>query len=339
MTPSRTTSRLRFSTQTQVCFLPTLNCHPGLKINAHVAPHIGHLYTIVTADIFARFNRLANPNRPVHFVTGTDEHGLKIQRAAHGANRDPQVFCDRLSAEFRVRPFTMLLALSSTTHDRSGRDWRKKRTFPPQDSSGQQKRLTIVLPSMFGYASKFLIPPAAHSPSEKNLLKAKGLIYKGKHSGWYSVTDECFYSDPQVAETKPAGKPISGTTRYVSLETGSPVEWIREENYMFSLTSFRDQLLERIKSNPDFMYPPARYQELLDYFDSYMQDDLSISRPKSRLSWGVPVPDDPEHTMYVWFEALINYLTAIGYPSPTTADGTSAAWPPDLQVMGKDITR
>ena len=108
---------------------------------------------------------------------------------------------------------------------------------------------------------------------------------------------------------------------------------------MFRLTSFRDQLLEYIKANPDFIYPPARYQELLDFFDGYMQEDLSISRPKSRLSWGVLVPDDPEHTMYVWFEALINYLTAIGYPSLTTADGTTPAWPPDLQVMGKDIVR
>ena len=108
---------------------------------------------------------------------------------------------------------------------------------------------------------------------------------------------------------------------------------------MFRLTSFRDQLFNHIKTNPDFIYPPARYQELVDLFDSHMQEDLSISRPKSRLSWGVSVPDDPEHTMYVWFEALINYLTAIGYPSPTTADGVTEAWPPDLQVMGKDIVR
>lgn len=178
---------------------------------------------------------------------------------------------------------------------------------------------------------------AANPSSEKNLLREKGLIYKGKHSGWYSVTDECFYSDTQVAETAPASNPLG--VRYVSLETKSPVEWTQEENYMFSLTSFRDQLLEHIKRNPDFIYPPARYQELVDFFDSYMQQDLSISRPKSRLSWGVPVPDDPDHTMYVWFEALISYLTAIGYPSLTTANGTTAVWPPDLQVMGKDIIR
>jgi len=128
-------------------------------------------------------------------------------------------------------------------------------------------------------------------------------------------------------------------SRYVSIETGSPVEWTQEENYMFSLTSFRDQLLRHIKGNPEFIYPPARYQEVMDFLDSHMQDDLSISRPKSRLSWGIPVPDDPGHTIYVWFEALISYLSAIGYPSPTTANGTPAAWPPDLQVMGKDIVR
>ena len=108
---------------------------------------------------------------------------------------------------------------------------------------------------------------------------------------------------------------------------------------MFSLTSFRDQLLKHLESNPDFIYPPARHQEVLDSLESYMQEDLSVSRPKRRLSWGIPVPDDPDHTMYVWFEALVNYLTAIGYPSPTTANGTTPAWPPDLQVMGKDIVR
>ena len=172
---------------------------------------------------------------------------------------------------------------------------------------------------------------------EKNLLKEKGLIYKGKHSGWYSVTDECFYTDSQVTEITPAGNDLG--TRYISSETGSPVEWTQEENYMFSLTSFRDQLLDHIKSNPDFIYPPARHQEVVDHLDSYMQEDLSISRPKNRLSWGIPVPGDPDHTMYVWFEALINYLSAIGYPSPTTTNGTTAAWPPDLQVMGKDIVR
>jgi methionyl-tRNA synthetase len=108
---------------------------------------------------------------------------------------------------------------------------------------------------------------------------------------------------------------------------------------MFSLKSFRDQLLGHIKSNPDFIYPPIRYQEIVGSFDSYMQEDLSISRPKNRLSWGIPVPDDPDHTMYVWFEALMNYLSAIGYPSLAATNGTTAVWPPDLQVMGKDIVR
>lgn len=189
---------------------------------------------------------------------------------------------------------------------------------------------------MFGYALKISHSPGANL-FEKALLNEKGLIYKGKYSGWYSVTDECFYTDSQIMETSPAGKVLG--TRYVSAETGSPVEWTQEENYMFRLTSFRDQLFNHLKTNPNFIYPPSRYQEVLLFFDSYMQEDLSISRPKSRLSWGIPVPDDPDHTMYVWFEALINYLTAIGYPSPTTANGTTAAWPPDLQVMGKDIIR
>ena len=176
----------------------------------------------------------------------------------------------------------------------------------------------------------------AYRPT-KNLLREKGLIYKGKHNGWYSITDECFYTDSQIVEVRPANNDLKSS--YASIETGSPVEWTNEENYMFSLTSFRDRLLDHFKSNPDFIYPPARYQEVMDSLDSYMQEDLSISRPKNRLAWGIPVPDDPDHTMYVWFEALINYLSAIGYPSPATSNGTTAVWPPDLQVMGKDIVR
>ena len=208
--------------------------------------------------------------------------------------------------------------------------------FLPPDLLGQQSKFTTVPLNTFGYALRPVTFPVAHR-FEKNILKEKGLIYKGKHSGWYSVTDECFYTDPQVAEITHASNDLG--SRYVSIETGSPVEWTREENYMFSLTSFRDQLLAHIKNNPDFIYPPARYQEVMDSLDNYMQEDLSISRPKNRLTWGIPVPDDPDHTMYVWFEALINYLSAIGYPSPTTTNGTTAAWPPDLQVMGKDIVR
>jgi methionyl-tRNA synthetase len=194
-----------------------------------------------------------------------------------------------------------------------------------------------VLLSISGYAPATPYFSFFAHRFEKNLLKEKGLIYKGKHSGWYSVTDECFYTDSQVTEITPASNNLG--TRYISSETGSPVEWTQEENYMFSLTSFCDKLLDYIKSNPDFIYPPARHQEVVDHLDSYMQEDLSISRPKNRLSWGIPVPGDSDHTMYVWFEALINYLSAIGYPSPTTANGTTAAWPPDLQVMGKDIVR
>ena len=187
-----------------------------------------------------------------------------------------------------------------------------------------------------GYALRLVTFSVSHRPT-KNLLKEKGLIYKGKHTGWYSVADECFYTDSQIVEVGSATSDLRN--RYFSAETGSPVEWTNEENYMFSLTSFRDQLLGHFKSNPDFIYPPARYNEVLDSFESYMHQDLSISRPKNRLSWGIPVPNDPDHTMYVWFEALISYLSAIGYPSPTTSTGTTAAWPPDLQVMGKDIIR
>lgn len=208
--------------------------------------------------------------------------------------------------------------------------------FPHSIYQDNRTRPPPHLPTCLGTRRRFVTLPLAHSPRQ-NLLKEKGLIYKGKHSGWYSVTDECFYTNSQVIEVTPASNDLKNS--FVSLETGSPVEWTQEENYMFSLTSFRDQLFKHLESNPDFIYPPARYQEVLDSLESYMQEDLSVSRPKRRLSWGIPVPDDPDHTMYVWFEALVNYLTAIGYPSPTTANGTTPAWPPDLQVMGKDIVR
>lgn len=168
ITSSRTTSQLQFSIQTRVRLSVTSISNPGLSIDARVAPHIGHLYTLVIADIFARYNRLANPNRPVQFVTGTDEHGLKIQRAAHGISHDPQVFCDRLSVQFRVRLLTILQKFSNVTYNRLGRNWRKKRTFPPPGSSGQQKRLITMLPSMFGYALKF-----PHSPCCSLTLRSK----------------------------------------------------------------------------------------------------------------------------------------------------------------------
>lgn len=114
---------------------------------------------------------------------------------------------------------------------------------------------------------------------------------------------------------------------------------MQEENYLFKLSTFHEKLLEYHEQNPGFVYPPARSMEVVEYLKLSPLEDLSISRLSSRLSWGIPVPDDPEHTMYVWFEALISYLTAVGYPWPESTNASSIAWPPDTQVIGKDIVR
>lgn len=174
----------------------------------------------------------------------------------------------------------------------------------------------------------------------QNRLHEKGYIYKSKYEGWYSVTDECFYSDAQVGS--------SGDQR-VSLETGAAVEWCSEENYMFRLSAFRPALLSHIMDTPTSIYPPQYRTQVLGWLgiddSSPKLDDISISRPASRLSWGVPVPHDASQTVYVWFDALLIYLSGAGYPwlTPSGAVDTekmrAAGWPADVQVVGKDILR
>jgi methionyl-tRNA synthetase len=164
-------------------------------------------------------------------------------------------------------------------------------------------------------------------------LNERGLIYKGSYAGWYSISDECFYTEDQITKAALADNPEM--IYYVATETGSRVEWIQEENYMFKLSSFRDKLLDHLQKTPDFIFPPAKHLEMIEYLKVYPLNDLSISRPRSRLAWGIPVPNDQQHTMYVWFEALMSYLSGIGYPIPRKF----RAWPPDVQVIGKDILR
>lgn len=171
-------------------------------------------------------------------------------------------------------------------------------------------------------------------------LDSKGLIYKGSHNGWYSVSDECYYTDNQIEHLKnPPGAPNGPNGDiFVSKETGSVVEWTEEENYKFRLSRFRDSLLARYQSDPQAIYPPQQHGNILDVL-SLPLEDLSVSRPRDRLHWGISVPNDPTHTIYVWFDALINYLTGIGYPWDTEGQRIRSSWPPDLQVVGKDIIR
>jgi methionyl-tRNA synthetase len=169
-------------------------------------------------------------------------------------------------------------------------------------------------------------------------LDAKGFIYKGNYGGWYSISDECFYPDTQVIRNHNQHSTESGKESVISTETGSIVEWMKEENYMFRLSSFRESLLAYYRANDGFIFPNSYLSHMVDTLSSASLEDLSISRPRSRLSWGIPVPNDPEHTIYVWFDALIVYLSGMGYPWRQRDTGFNV-WPPDLQIIGKDILR
>ncbi|KAG2133022.1 Methionyl/Leucyl tRNA synthetase [Suillus clintonianus] len=216
--------------------------------NAVLIPHISHLYSLVTADIFARFTRISEPNRLVHFLARTDEHGLKIQKAAKDRGIEPSVLCDTLSEQFR-----RLGARANISN-------------------------TVFLRTT----------EARHREAVENVwrhLAAQDLIYKGTYSGWYSISDECFYNDSQI--THPPSSLIP-----VSIETGSAVEWSNESNYKFRLSSFRERLLDYYTANPNSIYPSAHREKLIQTLKDEPLDVLSISRPQERLSWGIPVPGD-----------------------------------------------
>ncbi|KAI0711019.1 tRNA synthetases class I (M)-domain-containing protein [Cerioporus squamosus] len=257
----------------------------------NAAPHIGHLHSLVVADIFARYSKLVNPSKPVHFVTGTDEHGLKIQNAAKAKGMDPLAFCDELSEHFRN--LTLKANVSCT---------RFTRTTERQHCDA-----------------------VTHLWEE---LDSKGLIYKGSHAGWYSVSDETFYPPTQVTREEK-----DGVEYHVSTTSGSRVEWQEEENYKFRLSAFRETLLSHYSAHPEAIYPPQHHADIVASLQEPLED-LSVSRKRSRLTWGIPVPNDPEHTIYVWIDALTTYLSSVGYPfPPSSAEGHG--WPPNVQVIGR----
>jgi len=167
-----------------------------------------------------------------------------------------------------------------------------------------------------------------------HILREKNLIYTSKHEGWYAVSDETFYPESQVHLVI---NPSTGRKHMASMETGKEVEWTSEPNYHFRLSAFRERLLEFYKANPKWIDPPIRMSQVVREVTDGLED-LSVSRPYERLSWGIPVPDDSTQTMYVWLDALLNYTTAAGYPwSPENAH--VGGWPADCQVIGKDILR
>ena len=250
-------------------------------------PHMGHAYSSITADFFARFKRI--DGFKVHFLTGTDEHGLKIQRAAESKNIDPQIFCDEISQTFRNLSNT--LNLSNTDFIRTTEDRHKK---------------TV----------QYL-----WSQLEKN-----DDIYLSKYSGWYSVSDEAFYTEEEISEKEDIK---------IATTSGSPVEWIEEESYFFRLSKWQDSLLEYYENNPDFISPKSRKNEVISFVKSGLKD-LSISR--KAFSWGIKVPNNPEHVIYVWLDALTNYISALNYPN-TDDDLFKNFWPASVHLIGKDILR
>jgi methionyl-tRNA synthetase len=249
-------------------------------------PHIGHVYTSIACDVMARFKRLDGFD--VFFLTGTDEHGQKVEKAAADAGLDPQSFTDRISDEFR--DVAAKLNISADDFIRT---------------TEERHKLGCV-------------------ELWKRLQEA-GEIYLGAYEGWYSLRDEAYYGDDEIV-TGADGKKLA--------PTGSPVEWVREPSYFFRLSAWQDRLLAFYEAHPDFIAPSARRNEVLSFVKSGLRD-LSISR--SSFKWGIPVPGDPDHVMYVWLDALTNYITALGYPD---MDGPRwGYWPADLHIVGKEIAR
>ena len=269
--------------------------HFDRLLNISKAPHVGHLYTLVLTDILKRWKKLEG--KSAIMLTGTDEHGMKIQQAANRAGMDVQQFCDQNCKSFQ------------TLADRAGTEYDHFiRTTDPD-----HKRAVEFFWSM---------------------LKHRGYIYTSKHEGWYSVSDEAFYPDKDVHLIL---DPSTGRKFMASMETGKEVEWTSETNYHFRMSAMKDKLLQFYKDNPEFLVPSTRMADVVRAVEEGLQD-LSISRPVERLNWGIRVPDDPSQTIYVWLDALINYLTKAGYPF-TPGQESTLGWPADVHVVGKDIVR
>lgn len=249
-------------------------------------PHIGHAYTSVACDTLARFKRLSGCE--VYFLTGTDEHGQKVEKSALARGKNPQEFCDEVSEKFRELATT--LQLSNDDFIRT-----------------TQERHKIS-------AQKFW-----------EILEKNGAIYKGTYEGWYAVRDEAFYAEDELINGK--------------APTGAEVEWHKEESYFFKLSAFQEKLLTLYEAVPDFIQPKSRYNEVVSFVKGGLKD-LSISR--TSFSWGVKVPSSEKHVMYVWLDALANYLSALGFPDENAklyqnfwVNGADSP----IHIVGKDIVR
>jgi len=250
-------------------------------------PHVGHAYEYIATDAIARFKRLDGFD--VRFLTGTDEHGLKMVEtaAAEGiptadlARRNSDVF-QRLQKKLNISFDRFIRTTDADHHEASKEIWRR--------------------------------------------MEAAGDIYLDTYSGWYSVRDERFFVESETAL-------VDGTR--IAVETGTPVTWTEEQTYFFRLSAYADKLLAHYEANPDFIAPDVRRNEVVSFVSGGLRD-LSISR--TSFDWGVKVPEHPDHVMYVWVDALTNYLTGVGYPD-TESELFRRYWPADLHMIGKDIIR
>ncbi|MGF1651347.1 MAG: methionine--tRNA ligase [Hyphomicrobiaceae bacterium] len=250
------------------------------------APHIGHAYEALATDAIARFERL--DGKDVFFLTGTDEHGLKMVQTATREGVPVAQLADRNAARFRE----MATKLNLSNEDFI-------RTSEPRHFASCQEIW--------------------------RRMSAAGDIYTSQYAGWYSVRDEAFYNESETT-VREDGVRVG--------PQGTPVEWTEEETYFFRLSAYQDRLLAHYEANHDFILPPERRNEVVSFVRGGLED-LSISR--TTLSWGIPVPDAPGHVMYVWVDALTNYITGTGFPDETHPRW--GYWPADVHVIGKDIVR
>lgn len=249
------------------------------------APHIGHAYEVLATDALARFKRLDGYD--VMFLTGTDEHGQKIEQTARKQGRTAAEFVDEMAQLFK----DMVAQLGCSNDD-----------FIRTTEARHQKTVSELW----------------------KRLEQAGDIYLSNYSGWYSVRDEAFYGEDEIEDRD--GKKFS-------TKTGTPVEWVEEESYFFRLSAYQDKLLKLYADQPDFIGPVERRNEVVSFVKGGLQD-LSVSR--TTFDWGIPVPGAKGHIMYVWLDALVNYLSATGWPDKSPRNHY---WPADLHIIGKDIVR
>ncbi len=255
---------------------------PLYYVNAK--PHIGHAYTNILCDAFARFHR--QTGEKVFFLTGTDEHGTKIEKVAKAAGLEPRPYVDSIVPEFKK--LWELLGIEYDFFIRTTDDLHKK--------------------SVAEILKK---------------LEAEGKIYKATYIGWYCTPCESFWTELQLKEGK-------------CPDCGREVQQLSEDNYFFKLAEYQPWLIKYIQENPEFIQPEMRKNEILGFLREPLED-LCITRPRARMAWGIDYPNSPEHVVYVWFDALINYISAAGYP--LEMQKFESLWPADVHVVGKDILR